>query len=123
MGILFEYTAPNTPLQNGRIERAFATLYGRVRSMLNAARLNKEFIYGLLSECACTACELDNLDCDNKSGKPWYVQFYRKDYKGFPYLKKFGEIGIVTQGNEIRNKLANRGEACLYLGHAENHRR
>ena len=75
--------------------------------MLNAARLNKEFRYGLWAECARTACELDNLDCDNKSGKPRYVLFYGKDYKGFPYLKKFGEIGIVTQGNAIKNKLVN----------------
>ena len=37
----FEYTAPNTPQQNGRVERKFATLYGRVRSMLNWARLPK----------------------------------------------------------------------------------
>ena len=73
------------------------------------------------SECSRTACELDNLDCDNKSGKHRYVLFHGKDYKGFPYLKKFGEIGIVTQVNAIKNKLVNCGEACLYLGHAENH--
>ena len=46
-GIKFEYTAPGTPQQNGKVERAFATLYGRVRSMLNAARLNNEFRKGL----------------------------------------------------------------------------
>jgi transposase InsO family protein len=35
--IKFEYTAPNTPQQNGKIERKFATLYGKIRSVLNAA--------------------------------------------------------------------------------------
>ena len=73
------------------------------------------------AECSHTACELDNLDCDNEAGKLRYVQFYGKNYKGFPYLRKFGEIGVVTQGNKIKSKLVNRGEACLYLGHAENH--
>ena len=34
MGITFEYTAPGTPQQNGRVEHKFATLYGRLRSML-----------------------------------------------------------------------------------------
>ena len=121
MGVLFEYTAPNTPQQNGRVERAFANLYGRARSMLNAARLNREFRLGLWAECARTDCDLDNLDCDNKTGKTCYFQFFGRDYKGFPYLKSFGEIGIVTQGNVIQSKLVNRGEACLYLGHAENH--
>ena len=73
------------------------------------------------AKCARTACELENLDCDNKIGKLRHVQFYGKDYRGFPYLRIFGEIGIVTQGDAIKDKLVNHGEACLYLGHAENH--
>jgi hypothetical protein len=40
LGIQFEYTAPRTLQQNGRVEQKFATLlYGRVRSMLNHAGL------------------------------------------------------------------------------------
>ena len=30
LGLTFEYTAPGTPQQNGKVERKFATLYGRV---------------------------------------------------------------------------------------------
>jgi hypothetical protein len=41
LGIHFEYTGPGTPQYNGRVERMFANLYGRVRTMLNAARLVK----------------------------------------------------------------------------------
>jgi transposase InsO family protein len=37
--INFEFTAPGTPQQNGIVERAFATLFGKTRSMLNAARI------------------------------------------------------------------------------------
>jgi hypothetical protein len=37
LGINFEYTGPGTPQYNGRVERKFATLYGCVRTMLNAA--------------------------------------------------------------------------------------
>lgn len=114
--MVFEYTAPNAPQQNGRIERSFATLFGRIRSMLNAARLNEEFCPCLWAKYGGTACNLDNLDCDNKAGKPCYVH-----YKALPYLKKFGEIGIVTQGNKIKSKLVNSGESCIYLGHAGNH--
>ena len=88
--------------------------------MLNAARFNKEFRRGLWAECARTACDLDNLDCD-KDGKPRYLQFYGRDYKAFPFLRKFGEIGVVTQGQGIKSKLVNRGEACIYLGHADDH--
>ena len=34
MGIKFEYTAVGTHQQNGRVERKFSTLYGRIRSMM-----------------------------------------------------------------------------------------
>ena len=30
LGVKFEFTAPDTPQQNGKVERKFATLYGRV---------------------------------------------------------------------------------------------
>jgi transposase InsO family protein len=34
LGVQFEYTAPGTPQQNGKVECKFATLYARVRAML-----------------------------------------------------------------------------------------
>jgi transposase InsO family protein len=37
--IKFEFTAPGTPQQIGKVERAFPTLFGKTRSMLNAARI------------------------------------------------------------------------------------
>ena len=89
--------------------------------MLNAACLSEEFQRGLWAECGRTACELDNLDCENEAGKPQCVQFHGKDHKGFPHLRKFGEIGVVKQGDKIKSELVNCGEACLCLGHAENH--
>ena len=41
--IQFEYTAPGTPQQNGKVERAFAMMYGKVRSMMNAVGLPPTF--------------------------------------------------------------------------------
>ena len=32
LGIIFEYTAPGTPQQNGVVERAFVTVMGRPRA-------------------------------------------------------------------------------------------
>ena len=37
--ISFEFTPHDTPQYNGVVERAFATLYGHVRSMNNSAAL------------------------------------------------------------------------------------
>ena len=42
LGIKFEYTSPNSPQFNGRVERKFATLYSRVRANLNGAKLTKD---------------------------------------------------------------------------------
>jgi hypothetical protein len=33
----FDFTAPDSPQQNNKVERKFATLYGRVRAKLNEA--------------------------------------------------------------------------------------
>ena len=37
----FQYTAVGTPQQNSRVERKFATLYSKVCSILNLAKMNK----------------------------------------------------------------------------------
>ena len=121
MGVTFEYASPNTPLQNGRVERKFATLYGRVRSMMNAVRLTGALRNGLWAEAGRTATNLDNIDCDNQEKIPRYKLFMKEDYKRFQHIQKFGEVGIMTQREKLKAKIKNRGIPCLYLGHADNH--
>ena len=50
--INFEFTAPGTPQQNGKVERKFATLYSKVRAIINIARVPVEMRNGLWAECA-----------------------------------------------------------------------
>jgi hypothetical protein len=38
-GVKFEFSGPRTPQRNGKFERKFQTLYGRIRSILNGADL------------------------------------------------------------------------------------
>ena len=52
MDALFEFSAPVTPQQNGAVERAFATLYGRVQAMLNYAKMEGDIHKLLWAECA-----------------------------------------------------------------------
>ena len=96
LGITFEYTSPNTPQQNGKVERRFATLYGRVRSMMNGAGLTGNLRSGLWAECARTATKLDNLDCENENKEPKYKRFFKKDFEGLDCLKSFDEFRIMT---------------------------
>ena len=37
LGIVFKYTAPGTPQQSGVVERAFATMLGKTRAIMNGA--------------------------------------------------------------------------------------
>jgi hypothetical protein len=50
LGIQFEYPTPGTSQQNGHVKRKFATLYGRVRSMLNHAGLPQALRHGIWAE-------------------------------------------------------------------------
>jgi hypothetical protein len=61
LGIDFEDTGPGRPQFNGWVEREFATLYGRVRTMLNAARLPKDLREGVWAEAAKYATEVENV--------------------------------------------------------------
>ena len=42
MGTVVEYTAQYTPQQNGKVECAFPTLFGRARAACNGAKLPVE---------------------------------------------------------------------------------
>ena len=42
LGIVFEYTAPGTPQQNGVVERAFATMLGKTRAVMNGAGFDEK---------------------------------------------------------------------------------
>ena len=68
MKITFEYTSAGTPQQNGVAERAFATLYGQVRAMLNRAGLVGALKEKIWAECAMTATLLDRI-MSNKIGE------------------------------------------------------
>jgi hypothetical protein len=42
VGAIFEFTAPGSPQFAGVVERKFATLFARVRLILNSARLSQD---------------------------------------------------------------------------------
>jgi transposase InsO family protein len=74
LGIIFEFTAPGTPQQNGMVERAFATLYGSMRAMMKTAGLTHVQKNELWAECANTATDLNNIVLNNKN-TPYQVFF------------------------------------------------
>jgi hypothetical protein len=123
LGIKVEYTARETPQQNGTVERAFATLYGRVRSMFVEAGFEKFKREQYWPECAATATKLDNILVPSTKDTSPYEKFYGSSNPIEKHLRTFGEIGVVTKNNNqpIRGKLENRGIPCSFLGYAKDH--
>jgi hypothetical protein len=122
LGIQFEYTAPGTPQQNGRVKQKFTTLYGRVRSMLNHAGLSQALRHGIWAEAAATATLISNAVITRDKPTAPYVRFYNKEPTYIRNLKQFGEIGVVrNHALKLKGKLTDRGRHCLFLGYGSNH--
>ena len=96
LGIIFEYTAPGTPQQNGVVERAFVTVMGRARSMMNHAGFTMAKRQQLCCEAAQTATVLDNILVQDSAKSPPFTQFFGVDAKYAKHLKGFGEMCVVA---------------------------
>ena len=111
MGIKFEYTAPGTLQQNRVVERAYVTLIGRGRAMINHARFTVKKRPEMWCEAAQTAMMLDNVLVQEKGGKSPHTKLYGEDPKYAKYLRTFGEIGMTAlpSNKDGRTKLDPRG--------------
>ena len=103
LGIQFEFTALNTPQQNGRVERKFATLYGRMRAMLSG--MEDRRTNNIWTAAADTATDMDNLIIHPGKTMNSFQKFYGNKKKCFASgdnLKTFGEEVIVADRTKIR---------------------
>ncbi len=117
--IQFEFTAPATPQQNGRVERKFAILYNYMRSMLNKAQLPENLRHSLWAEAAKHATDIINCLCTPSNKIPPYHMFHQRDPPFFEHLRVFGEITVLAKHIGFQAKIANKGMIGLYLGRAE----
>jgi hypothetical protein len=117
-----EFTTPNTPQQNGQVERSFATLWGRVRSMLNDSGVPEELRNKLWAECALTATKLSNITSRRDKGNPFEL-FHGRKSKLEKDLRIFGEVGVKVARNQVNmvEKLQNKGSLCIFVGYEDNH--
>ncbi len=121
LNIKFEFTSPDTPQQNGRVERKFAILYTYMRSLLNAANLTRDLKNLLWAEAAMHSTDIINGLCTSVNSKPPYTQFYGSDPAYFPYLRPFGELTVIARVSKIKSKMGDRGFLGLYLGRVPDH--
>ena len=72
--IIYEYTAPGTPQQNGVVERAFVTVRGRARAMIDHAGFTMAKRQQLWCEATQTATMLDNILVQESPKSPPFTQ-------------------------------------------------
>ena len=123
LGIIFEYTAPGTPQQNGVVERAFVTVMGRARAMMNNAGFTMAKRQQLWCEAAQTATMLDNILVQESAKSPPFTQFFGVDAKYTKHLRVFGEMCVVadTDNKVGRTKIDPRGKISLFVGYSTQH--
>ena len=118
-----EYTGAATPQHNGVVERAFATLTGRVRAMMKSAGIVGKLKYKIWAECVKTATDLDGILVDSPSQKSRLERLVGRRPRFLSNLQSFGEVGIVwdSKNQKIRAKLSDRGFPAIFVGFAESH--
>jgi hypothetical protein len=88
--IQFKFAAPDTPQQNGKIERQFVTLYGKVRATINKAEFTWPLRRGMWAYCALLITKLDNALIRSDVHLSPYELFFDYNPAWLPHLHSFG---------------------------------
>jgi hypothetical protein len=75
-GTKFEFSGPRTPQRNGKLERKFQTLYGRILAMLNGAGLEGELRDKIWAKCVMNVTHLSNTISTKLSFKSPFALLY-----------------------------------------------
>lgn len=114
--IQVEFTAPNTPQQNGVAERAITWLRLMSQSMMRDADFNVEWKRLMWSEAARQATIISNLTVPSTRELTPH-ELYRGTASGlYPYLQPFGRLGYVTRKELVLAKAADKSIRMMYLG-------
>jgi hypothetical protein len=113
--VKFEFSGPQTPQRNGKVERKFQTFFGRISAMLNSAGVKDQLRSGFWAECSMTVTFLSNITLIKNKEVCTYEFFFGCKPKLSKILRSFGKIGVVITKANIQSKLKNRGSSCILL--------
>ena len=95
MGTVVEYTAPYTPQQNGKVELASPTLFGRAHAACNGAKIPVELRKKIFCKAFRDAVQKDAiLHTRGRETGPLYNTFFGKNAPYVEDLHLFGGIII-----------------------------
>ena len=120
-GIKMEYTAPNTPQQNGIVERRFVTDRERAHAMMLHANFDLELQKLLWAEAVSTAEVLSNICANSRTKLSPDEIFHGKPPTLYPHLRVFGTFGYVTIRKKIYKKFEVRSQKCIFVGYPRDH--
>eukprot|EP00253_Pinus_taeda_P033983 PITA_33983 len=114
-GIHKQFTARYTPQQNGVAERKNRTIMDMARSMLKAKHLpNDYWVEGV----NCAAYILNR--CPTKAVMNRVLEEAWSGRKqGVTHMRVFGCVAYAHIPDQLRRKLDNKGEKCLFIGYSE----
>ena len=118
-----EFTARDTPQHNHLAEVAFATIYGRGRSMMINANIPTEWKPVVAQKAFETATKLDGLVPVTVDGvKKSRVEHWSGQVPKFvKHLRKWGEAGTVKLKTKTTPKMSDRGVTMMMVGYAADH--
>jgi hypothetical protein len=122
MQLTFEFTGARTLQQNYLVEVGFATLWGRLRAVFDAAMVPEEEKYKLIREGIHHLTFLDRLIIKEVQGekKTKYGHLHSEDQRVTMPMRTWGEGGIIKVADKIKSKLQLRVEAPMFVGFAKN---
>ena len=121
-GIFVEYTARNTPQQNGQVERIIATDRGRRNAMMHGGHFTEKEKAMLRAEAAQMTSQLAQLLVSVNQEKPASELVPTGSGLLKPkHLRHFGQKGYVYVKKKIQSKMAPRGKVMYMVGYAANH--
>jgi hypothetical protein len=114
----FELTAPGSAQQNGKVERKFATLYGRVQAMFNKEEFNWPLRYATWAYSSLHATKLDNLLTRPDARLSPYAMYHGIQQAWDQILHAFVEMSVVPSAARVQEKLQNKSFPAIYFGPA-----
>ena len=104
------------------VERAFVTVMGRARAMMNNAGFTMAKRQQLWCEAAQTGTLLDNI-LEESAQSPPFTKFFGVDAKYAKHLRVFGEMCVVadTDNKVGRTNIDPRGKISLFVGYSTQH--
>eukprot|EP00253_Pinus_taeda_P015702 PITA_15702 len=114
-GIHKQFTARYTPQQNGVAEMKNKTIMDMSRSMLKAKHLPNDYWAEAVN---CAAYILNRYPTKAVMNRvPEEAWSGRK--QGVTHMRVFGSVGYAHIPDQLRRKLDNKGEKCIFIGYSE----